>query len=243
MVRSAERWLAVRRTLRPVRARARRWRRHPLLHVLGRTSPLSEHFGSERGTPLDRYYIDSFVSAHAGDIRGRALEFQSARYLSRHPNQVTSVDIVDRFGDEGVTIVTDLATDTLIPSETFDCAIVTQVLHYVYDVDAAVRNLHRILKPGGTLLVTVPSVSRIMVDVEPDGANEYNDFWRFTVGSCHRLVGDVFGRENTTVQAYGNVLTSMATLTGLSHEEVSSRRLDRHDPYFPTLIAVRAVRS
>jgi len=214
-----------------------------VLHALGRTTPLSPHFGVERGTPLDRHYIDRFVSDHAGDIRGRALEFQSDRYLAEHGRAVDTFDIVDRFGAEGATIVTDLATDTLIPSASYDCAIVTQVLHYVYDVQAAVRNLHRVLKPGGVLLATVPAVSRIMVDVEPGGGQGYDDYWRFTPGSCARLFGDVFGEGATTVHSYGNVLTSMAFLTGVSREELSPRQLDQRDPYFPMLLAIRAVRS
>jgi SAM-dependent methyltransferase len=148
-------YVTVRHALHPAAVRFRRLRRPFVLHALGRTTPLSPHFGVERGTPLDRHYIDRFVSDHAGDIKGRALEFQSNRYLAEHGRAVDTFDIVDRFGAEGATIVTDLATDTLIPSASYDCAIVTQVLHYVYDVQAAVRNLHRVLKPGGVLLATV----------------------------------------------------------------------------------------
>lgn len=132
-------YVALRHALHPVAVRARRWRRPFVLHALGRTAPLSPHFGVERGTPLDRPYIDHFVSAHAGDIKGRALEFQSDRYLADHGSAVHAYDIVDRFGTESATIVTDRATDTLIPTASYDCAIVTQVLHYVYDVHAAVE--------------------------------------------------------------------------------------------------------
>lgn len=145
---SAARYSTLRHALHPAALRVRRWRRPSLLHLLGRTSPLSDHFGVERGTPVDWYYIEQFLSALACDIRGRALEFQCNRYLSRY-GSVDSYDIVDRFGDAGVTIATDLATDTLIPTGAYDCAIVTQVLHDVDDVHAAVRNLHRVLKPGG----------------------------------------------------------------------------------------------
>ena len=236
-------YVTVRHALHPVALRARRLRRPFALHVLGRTSPLSPHFGVERGSPLDRHYIDQFVAAHAGDIKGRALEFQSDRYLAEHGGAVDTYDIVDRFGSEGATIVTDLATDTLIPTASYDCAIVTQVLHYVYDVHAAVRTLHRVLKPGGVLLVTVPAISRIMVDVEPGGGQDYDDYWRFTPGSCTRLFKDVFGEGASEVHSYGNVLTSMAFLTGVSREELSLRQLEHRDPYFPMLLAVRAVKS
>lgn len=83
----------------------------------------------------------------------------------------------------------------------------------------------------------------MMVDVDPAGELPYNDFWRFTAGSCSRLFGDVFGTDSTTVHSYGNVLTSMAFLTGLSREELSRRQLEHHDPFFPMLVAIRGVRS
>jgi hypothetical protein len=35
----------------------------------------------------------------------------------------------------------------------------------------------------------------------------------------------------------------MAFLTGVSREELSPRQLDQRDPYFPMLLAIRAVRS
>ena len=59
-------------------------------------------------------------------------------------------------GNPQATIVGDLADAPQIPSDSFDCAIVTQTLQFVYDVRAALATLHRILAPGGVLLATVP---------------------------------------------------------------------------------------
>src|SRR5258708_1276969 len=39
-----------------------------------RTRPISTSFGFDRGTPIDRYYIENFLGRNAGDIRGRVLE-------------------------------------------------------------------------------------------------------------------------------------------------------------------------
>jgi len=171
---SAARYATLRHALHPAALRVRRWRRPYLLHLLGRTSPLSDHSGVERGTPVDRHHIEQFLSAHACDLRGRALELESNRYpspvrergLLRHRGPLRGCRGHDR---------DHLATDTLIPTGADVCANVTQVLHDVYDVRAAVRNLHRVLKPGGTLLVTVPAVRRILVDVDPAGELPYND--------------------------------------------------------------------
>jgi hypothetical protein len=86
------------------------------------------------------------------------------------------------------------------------------------------------------LLATVPSVSRI----DPVPGVE-GDYWRFTTASCGRLFRDVFG-EAVTVDAYGNVLTAIAFLTGLAKEELKPHELDLRDDFFPVLIAVRAVK-
>jgi hypothetical protein len=94
------------------------------------------------------------------------------------------------------------------------------------------------LKPGGVLLVTVPCISRIVPRY-----GLATDYWRFTGASCARLFGEVFGPEQVTVQPLGSVLTAIAFLTGLAHEELSRRELDTHDPYYPVIIAVRAVKD
>src|SRR3954471_21782846 len=50
---------------------------------LNRTTPLSRHFGFDRGTPVDRYYIESFLAENAGAIRGRTLEIGDDEYTHR----------------------------------------------------------------------------------------------------------------------------------------------------------------
>ena len=42
---------------------------------LRRLDPVSADFGYERGRPVDRYYIERFLSTRAYAIRGRVLEF------------------------------------------------------------------------------------------------------------------------------------------------------------------------
>ena len=39
-----------------------------------RVTPISSNFGFDRGTPIDRYYIERFLHRHTSDIQGRALE-------------------------------------------------------------------------------------------------------------------------------------------------------------------------
>jgi hypothetical protein len=50
---------------------------------LRRTEPISRDFGFVRGGPVDRYYIEGFLSRHAGDIAGRVLEIGDDTYTRR----------------------------------------------------------------------------------------------------------------------------------------------------------------
>jgi hypothetical protein len=69
------------------------------------------------------------------------------------------------------------------------------------------------------------------------------DYWRFTVLSCQKLFGDVFGAEHIEVRSYGNVLSVVAWYMGMSADELSRRELDVWDWGHPLVVAVRAVKQ
>jgi len=50
---------------------------------LRRVTPLSREFGFDRGAPVDRRYIEGFLTRHAADVRGRVLEVKDAAYTRR----------------------------------------------------------------------------------------------------------------------------------------------------------------
>ena len=110
---------------------------------LRRRRPFSDDWGFDRGLPVDRFYIESFVALFADVIRGRVLEVAEPRYTRQFGgDRVTSSDVVDiDASNEAATIVADLAVRGSLPAERFDCAIVTQMLQYVDDPVAAVSNL------------------------------------------------------------------------------------------------------
>src|SRR5438477_12354411 len=62
---------------------------------LRRLEPVSPFWGSERGTPIDRYYIGRFMASHAPATPGRVLEVRDPQYSSRFTTKPTSTDIVD----------------------------------------------------------------------------------------------------------------------------------------------------
>lgn len=217
--------------------RLRRLLRPAYVGTIRRTSPLSNTWGYDRGTPIDRYYIERFLAQHRYDIRGRVLEVKDNSYTRRFGRGLQRSDVLDIDpANPNATVIADLAAADTVPSDTFDCFVLTQTLHFIYDTRAALVHAHRILRPGGVLLATMPVVSRI------DRSLKSKDFWRFTAASCHKLFAEEFGAEQVTVYSYGNVLAGVAFLTGMAYEELSRRELDTHDEYFPIIVAVRAVK-
>jgi SAM-dependent methyltransferase len=201
---------------------------------------VSERFGFDRGKPIDRYYIEAFLSRHRSDIRGHVLEVGDPSYTRRFGAGVTSSEVVDR--DESnphATVVADLGRPNEIESERFDCVICTQVLLLIFDVRAAIRTLERILRPGGVLLATVPGITK----VSRGEAELWGDYWRFTAQSARRLFEEAFPPGAVRVEAQGNVLAAVAFLHGLAAEELSRRELDAHDPDFEVTVAVRAAKA
>jgi hypothetical protein len=62
---------------------------------LRRLSPFSRCWGLDRGTPVDRYYIERFLAKNADDIRGRVLEIADNTYTLRFGGaQVRQSDIL-----------------------------------------------------------------------------------------------------------------------------------------------------
>ena len=210
------------------------------LGSLGRTKPLSANYGFDRGTPIDRHYIERFLRGHAGDVRGRVLEIGDDEYTRRFGGKrVERSDVLDAARDNRrATIVADLTHAPEVESGAFDCVICTQTLLLVYDVRAAVATLERILAPGGVLLVTVPGVSRIC---QPE-ARTWGDWWRFTTWSLRRLLEEAFAGGAVEVESYGNVLTAAAMLYGIAAEELAGGELEAHDPDFEVTVAGRAVK-
>jgi SAM-dependent methyltransferase len=207
---------------------------------LDRLTPISRNWGFDRGTPIDRLYIEGFIKAHAADIRGRVLEVSNNDYTLRYGSgQVTRSDVLHPCeGNPRATIVADLAFPAQHLEGQFDCIICTQTLQLIYEFRNAVTQLHRWLKPGGVLLATVPGISQIsMHDMEATG-----DYWRFTGAAVRKLFGDEFGDGAVEVSVLGNVLSSVAFLHGIAAEEFGEAKLLEADPQFQMLTTIRALR-
>jgi ubiquinone/menaquinone biosynthesis C-methylase UbiE len=77
-------------------------------------------------------------------------------------NKVHTIDVLDiTTENSSATIIADLTDFRQVPNDTFDCLLITQVLVLIKNLAKAVINLVRILKPGGVILCTQPSITRI----------------------------------------------------------------------------------
>jgi len=207
---------------------------------LRRVTPISHKFGFNRGQPIDRYYIESFLAHHVDDIQGRVLEIEDDSYTRKYGgDRVKLSDVINvAEGNPHTTIVADLTRADHIPSDAFNCIIFTQTFQLIYDVRSAIRTLHRILKPGGVLLATFPGISQI-----EQGYEWGNWYWAFTTQSARRLFEEVFPAANLEVEARGNVLAAISFLHGLAVEELSEEELDYRDPNYEVLITLKAVKA
>ncbi len=207
---------------------------------LRRLNPISRDFGLDRGQPIDRYYIRTFLANQADDIRGRVLEIQDAFYTRKYGGERVDVsDVLDVVeGNRQTTIVADLTRADNVPSDAFDCVILTQTLHLIYDVHSAIRTLYRILKPGGVLLATFPGITQ--VSCREEGSDYW--YWAFTQTSARRLFEEAFPAANVEAEAHGNVLVATAFLHGLAGKELSREEFDHRDPDYEVLITLRAAK-
>lgn len=204
------------------------------------TRPVSSVWGLDRGQPIDRYYIEKFLTQQTAHIRGHVLEIGTDAYTKRYGGKnIVKSDILHISSQsEQATIVADLRNAPHVDSEQFDCIICTQTLQFIYEVEAAIATLYRLLKPGGALLATFPGISQISrYDMD-----RWGDFWRFTSASAYRLFSTPSPAADVKVSVYGNVLAATAFLHGLATAELTHNELDEFDPDYEVLVAVCLVK-
>lgn len=125
-----------------------------------------------------------FLQDTSAAIRGTCLEVQDAYYCRIYGDgRVTRQDVVDIDRTNPLaTFYGDLRALPEVADDTYDCIVLTQVLQYIDDTESAIRECHRILKPGGVLLAVVPAVCRIDCRARVQG-----DYWRFTKAGAEYL--------------------------------------------------------
>jgi FkbM family methyltransferase len=209
-----------------------------LLQDTKRTQPISQIFGLDRGTPIDRYYIEKFLDQNRTYIHGRVLEIGDNTYTQKYGINVNQSEVLNAIPSPNATIVGDLASGKHIPEVAFDCIILTQTLLCIYNVKSALKNTIKALKASGTLLITVPGISQISrYDMDLWG-----DYWRFTDKSLRMLLEEAAPDCKIEVQTFGNVAVAKAFLDGLAQHELTKEVLDFRDSDYQVIITAKVIK-
>jgi SAM-dependent methyltransferase len=121
--------------------------------------------------------------------------------------RIVGLDVDDRFG------LADLVTREFLPfdDESFDVVLCTQAFYYVEDPVAGLAEIRRVLRPGGTVVITVPVVWEYDRD---------NPEHRFTEPMLRRLFD---GWSEVRVVESGGWGVSWAAVTGSLFNRVEER--------------------
>jgi hypothetical protein len=212
---------------------------------LNHVEPVSRGLGWERGMPIDRYYIQSFLAEHANKIVGDALEVGEIKYLKQFGSLATRRSIIvptldaARGGSRAdEIIVSDLTCLSPELEGRFDTFVCTHTLNFISDVDGAVRGARSLLKLGGAFLGTVAGITQI----SRYDAERWGDYWRFAPQGIASLLGRHFG-DGVEVVEYGNLTAALALLQGFAVEDLpSANLLAPVDPDYPVVMGFLAHR-
>ena len=108
-----------------------------------------------------------------------------------------SLDVAPRGGDRP-TWVADIMAMTDVPNERYDAVACQQVLEHIRHPWRAVSQFHRVLKPGGVLVLSVPHLSR--------RHERPHDYFRFTPEGVATLLEDA-GFDLEYQSTYGGLLS------------------------------------
>lgn len=200
--------------------------------------PLSNIFGFDRGTPIDRFFIERFIYDNSNDIRGQVLEVAEGLYSKKfgRANEISILLYESR--NQQNSICGDLTNMATLPQNFADCFICTQTLNFIFDFKAAIKGIHHVLKPGGTALITVAGLTQISrYDMD-----RWGDFWRFTDLSLKKCFAEVFPETQLEVSSYGNLYAAIALLKGMATEEVCEKELLKKDPDYQIVITAKAIK-
>ena len=147
-------------------------------------------------------------------------------------------------GLAGVDVYDDVASDSFTYSRgdvtqrlpfddaTFECVVAGEIIEHVPDPDSLLREIRRVLVPGGTLLVSTPNMvswaNRVLVPlgVQPLGTETSSEV---ALGRRHRILG-----QGNQVQGHLKVFTYRALAEILERYGFELRSREGVPAFFPT---------
>lgn len=210
--------------------------RYPLISAVAAmdVDPISKQFATERGTPIDRYYIADFMKKHQHLIKGDVLEIEDSAYTQEFGGvSVKNAIVMDVSSDaENVTFNANLETGEGIRSDIADCFILTQTLMYIFDLNTAAKNIGKLLKSGGVALITCSGLSqnsRRCMD-------NYGCYFNFNKDVFEKMFENEASLSVIEAGSYGNVKTVSAHISGLCCEDLTEEDFIPNDIYYPLIV-------
>lgn len=127
----------------------------------------------------ERKQSNKLLRQWCGGIRGDVLSIGAAGDLDKEGSRYRDYfGMADRYVTSDIEpvmdcdLVLDVRKMTEVWGDSYDAVFVSGVLEHVDDCHAAVREIYRVLKSGGTLIVGVPFKQPVH--------RAPQDFWRFT---------------------------------------------------------------
>jgi SAM-dependent methyltransferase len=138
---------------------------------------------------LNKFVFGKLIDIGSGDTP----------YRERLEGRVDCYDTLDLYPrTENVKFVGSVENMDMILDNQYDSAICLEVLEHIPRPMEGVREIHRVLRPGGILVLSVPHLSRIH--------DAPNDFFRFTKYGLQYLLEDA-GFHITQIKVRGGLFT------------------------------------
>lgn len=105
-----------------------------------------------------------------------------------------STPLLEVARERGLTVTRAFIEELPFADETFDCVVTCDVLEHVLDLNAALRELLRVLKPAGLFVMRVPNEEDLSQYLAPV-PYEFIHLRRFDPGSTRIFLSKVFGLQ------------------------------------------------
>jgi SAM-dependent methyltransferase len=122
---------------------------------------------------------------------------------------------LDVFAGDQVDVVGEAASPPFADAS-FDVVVATQMLEHVPDPQRVVREAHRVLRPGGVLLLSTHGTT--IYHPNP------TDFWRWTGEGLERVLGANGSWSDVRIEGAGGTMACFGYLIGLYVERATRGR-------------------